>query len=58
MSDTIMPFGKHRDKTISEIPSDYLKWMAGNLDDEDLACKADEEYDFREKNNCHFWDDD
>lgn len=27
---THMPFGKHQGKPLSEVPKDYLKWLAGN----------------------------
>jgi len=57
MSDTIMPYGKFKGKAIHEMPSGYLKWMAENLDDEVLACEADDEYQYREKYNCHQWED-
>ena len=52
----VMPFGTHKGKTLEEIPSDYLKWMYKDFTDkEDLALAAEEEYDFREKHNTHFW---
>jgi hypothetical protein len=31
-----MPFGKHRGKTIDQIPNDYLDWAENNLNDERL----------------------
>lgn len=31
----IMPFGKHKDKPLAEIPRDYLLWALGNLKDLD-----------------------
>lgn len=27
--DSIMPFGKHKGKPMSEVPSDYLDWLHG-----------------------------
>ena len=57
MSDKIMPYGKFKGKAIHEIPSGYLKWMAENIDDEELCCAADEEYQHREHYNEHFWED-
>lgn len=59
MSDgtTVVPFGKHKGKTLEEIPSGYLKWMfEAPISDEDLALEAEEEYAFRERNGSHFWD--
>ena len=32
-----MPFGKHKGKKMSEVPMDYLQWLAGTNLDEDLA---------------------
>ncbi len=52
----IIHFGKHRGKDIEDIPSDYLKWLSENCDFEDVAEAADEEYQYREKFNCHHWD--
>ena len=53
----ILPFGKYKGYYIENVPSDYLRWMAENLDDEDFAVAADEEYQFREKWGTHFWGD-
>lgn len=52
----IMPFGKHRGKFITDIPSSYLKWAAENLDQEDICQVCDDEWQFREKHNYHFED--
>lgn len=56
MSDTIMPYGVHKGKTMNDIPSDYLKWVAENFDDEDICCAADEEYQSREHYNAHWYE--
>ena len=53
-----MPYGKFKDKDIEEISSWYLKWIAENFDEEDktgkeICLEADNEWQFREKNNCH-----
>lgn len=53
-----MPWGKYAGNDIQDLPSGYLRWLAENIEEitlEDSAiCKAaDEEYQFREKNNCH-----
>ncbi len=50
----IMPWGKHENKRIDEIPSGYLKWLAENCDDEEICCAADQEYTWRNKNSEHF----
>jgi len=53
----IMPYGAYKEKYIHDIPSGYLQWMAENLDDRpDLQEAADEEYQYRERYNCHIWD--
>lgn len=52
-----MPFGKYKGREMDSIPSDYLKWVAGNVDDEDLCEAADEEYRFRTDNNEHWYED-
>lgn len=52
-----MPWGKHRGKDIEDVPSDYLKWLAENCDNEPLAVAADEEWDFRERTNTHIYED-
>lgn len=54
-----MPFGKYSGKEIDDIPSHYLKWFAENIKPESdtlnkLVKACDEEYQFREKYNCHF----
>lgn len=43
-----VPFGKHRKKPWSEVPADYLKWMAGQTDmDADAVAAARSELDRR-----------
>jgi Putative quorum-sensing-regulated virulence factor len=42
-----MPWGKHAGKEIEDLPTDYLKWLAENCDDEDICEAADEEYRYR-----------
>lgn len=29
--DTIMPFGKYKDKKLSDVPASYLLWLEGTL---------------------------
>ncbi|MGH8373262.1 MAG: putative quorum-sensing-regulated virulence factor [Gammaproteobacteria bacterium] len=52
-SETVMPFGKHKGKTIEDLPSSYLHWLAENCEDEDICAAADEEYRWRSDNNAH-----
>lgn len=43
----LMPWGKHRGQDIEDLPTDYLKWLAENCDDDDVCEAADEEYRWR-----------
>lgn len=51
-----IPFGKHKGKDIEDIPSGYLKWLAENCEDDEIATAADQEYSFRTDHNTHFED--
>lgn len=48
-----VPYGKFKGKKYYEVPSGYLKWLAENAG-EYVAIKADEEYQWREKNRQHW----
>jgi exodeoxyribonuclease X len=37
---TVMPFGKHKDLPISEVPSDYKRWLLGQADVDPYLIKA------------------
>lgn len=52
-SSVVVPFGKHAGKTMEEIPSDYLLWLAENARDDSIATAADQEWQWREKYNAH-----
>ena len=52
----IMPWGKYVNKDIEDLPSSYLKWLAENCDDDEIAEAADEEYRWRETHNQHLRD--
>lgn len=52
-----MPWGAYRDYEMEDIPSGYLKWLAGNCEDEEICCAADEEYRWRSDNNEHWYKD-
>jgi hypothetical protein len=51
---TIITFGMYNGKTLEEIPSDYLKYVINNTNDEDLAEAADAEYEWRTEWKKHF----
>lgn len=56
-----MPFGKYRNDDIEDIPSEYLLWFAQNIKPDNkniemLVKACDDEWQFREKNNCHIED--
>jgi len=53
--DPTMPFGKYKGKKISELPSNYLLWMAENMADGELCYAADKEYQERTKLNEHWY---
>ena len=53
--DFVMPWGKHQGKRLASIPSDYLRWLAENCNDDSIASMADEVFRWRSDNNEHFW---
>ena len=53
----VYPGKAHRGKLITDIPSNYLKWVAENYSDDSIAEAADKEWHFREKFNSH-WEND
>jgi hypothetical protein len=50
-------FGKHKGKMICDLPSDYLKWMIENVEEDYLSNAAESEFKFREKWGTHFYED-
>lgn len=52
-----MPWGKHEGEDIEDIPSDYLVWLAENCEQDYIATAADEEYQWREDNSAHIWEE-
>ena len=50
--DTVLTFGKHRDRRMGEVPSAYLYYMAVEFD-EPWASKADKIWRWRDKHLCH-----
>lgn len=57
MASVRMPFGKYKGRAMEDIPSDYLHWLAENMDIDRIATAADEEYNYRDLTNGHFWED-
>jgi hypothetical protein len=51
-----LPWGKHKGEDIEDVPSDYLRWLAENCEQDYIATAADEEWQWREDNNAHKWD--
>ncbi len=48
-----MPWGKHAGEEIEDLPDNYLKWLAENLDESkhrQICIAADKEYRFRKDN--------
>lgn len=61
--DFVMPVGTHSGKSIEEIPSGYLKWLAENWEgktdwERKIMEECDKEWQWREDNNCHINEDD
>lgn len=49
-----MPYGAFKGKTVDELPSGYLYWVAENFKDDRIATAADQEWQLREKQNAHW----
>ena len=49
----MMPWGKYEGHEIDTLPSWYLKWLAEECDNDDIATEADEEWQYREKTDTH-----
>lgn len=47
-------FGKYYGNLLQDIPSSYLKWLAENCDNDEIATNADLEWQYREKYGKHF----
>jgi hypothetical protein len=55
-SNVIVPFGKHKNQTIEDIPSGYLAWLRDNCELETIQQAAEAELQWRGDNNAHFFD--
>ena len=53
---TKVKFGKYKGERLDKIPSGYLKWIAENLEDEDLAEKASIVYNWRGSYGGHWYE--
>ncbi len=50
----VMPWGQHKGRRLHTLSSHYLKWLAENCEwDDKIMLAADEEYQWRERNNEH-----
>ena len=49
-----MPWGKFRGREIEVLPSSYLHWLARDCKNDTIATAADQEWQWRERHNCHF----
>ncbi|KKN08872.1 hypothetical protein LCGC14_1052410 [marine sediment metagenome] len=54
MPEVKMPYGKFKNKTMEEIPSGYLRWLAENFKIEEICQAADKEWIYRETYNLHW----
>ena len=55
--DSPMPFGYHEGKSISEVPSNYLRWILENVTNRPELLKVVEtEMEYRDRHDKHFED--
>ncbi len=54
--DFVMKWGVHEGETLSDIPSDYLRWLSTDAESDLVREAADLVYDHREQTNTHFWE--
>lgn len=52
-----MPAGKHKGERLSELPSDYLYWVAENWSEDRIASAADSLYRERSDKSEHWYED-
>lgn len=50
-----MPWGNYKGEKLEDIPSDYLRWLARECYDDDIATMADELYQERSDEGSHFY---
>lgn len=51
-----IPAGKFKGELVVDLPSGYLKWVAENWEDDEIASIADDEYNRRSDEDDHFWE--
>lgn len=49
----VITWGAHRGKALSDIPSNYLKWLAENARQESICVAAERVWKWREKYQEH-----
>ena len=54
--DFIMKWGKHEGEMLSDIPSDYIRWLSTDAESDLVREAADAVYNHREETNTHFWE--
>ena len=53
--DTRIGFGVHYAKSVSEVPSSYLRWVIENIEDKpDLIEVMEQEIEYRDRFDKHF----
>ena len=53
-----IPFGKYKGRTLDEIPSDYLRWVLNDIDENQypgLFEEIEEELAIRDRSYAHFY---
>lgn len=50
-----MPFGEYKDRTMREIPSNYLRWIMEDVENEKLRTHAEIEFLRRTDENDHWY---
>jgi len=51
----VISFGKFKGKELDKIPSGYLKWIAENIEDNEISTNADIVWRWRERMDCHWF---
>ncbi len=53
----VIKWGNYKDRTIGDIPSRYLKWLAENAYDNKTRQAAEDEFNWRTDHGGHFEED-
>jgi len=54
----ILSFGKYKNADLEDVPSNYLKWLINNHDDDWVVEAAEAEFKYRSDHGSHFYSDD